>query len=174
MFDRNRTDNRLEPVAMPVELDLTDGSTQKGKLKIASQHQLLDALNAPGAFLEFEPYGGATAYLAKSTIAAIRPLNVPRAAHLSPRGSSQGDTFDPHQMLGISSESTWEETRAAYVRLSKIYHPDLFTTTALPPEVKSYLETMVRRINAAYGALDQAAKVVKVRRGTVSEPIFSR
>lgn len=173
MFDRNRTDNRLEPVAMPVELDLTDGSTQKGKLKLSSQHQLLEALNAPGAFLEFEPYGGATAFIAKSTIAAIRPVNVPRSAHLSPRGS-QGDAFDPHQVLGISSESTWEETRAAYVRLSKAYHPDLFTTTALPSEVKTYLETMVRRINAAYGALDQVAKVVKVRRGTVSEPIFSR
>jgi DnaJ-domain-containing protein 1 len=173
MFERTRTDNRLEPVALPVELEMTDGTSRKGKLKISSHHQPLEALNAPGGFLEFEPYGGELAFIAKSMVAAIRPVNVPRAPQLRPRGG-QSDAFDPHEVLGISSESTWEETRAAYVRLSKLYHPDLFTSTALPPEVSAYLEATVRRINAAYAALDQVAKVVKVRRGTTSEPIFSR
>lgn len=173
MFERNKTDNRLEPVALPVEIDMTDGTTRKGKLKISSHHQPLEALNAAGGFLEFEPYGGDPSFIAKSMVAAIRPVNVPRAPQLRSRGS-HSDVFDPHEVLGISSQSTWEETRAAYVRLSKIYHPDLFTSTALPPEVSAYLETTVRRINAAYAALDQTAKVVKIRRGAVSEPVFSR
>ena len=52
------------------------------------------------------------------------------------------DDFDPHMILGISTESTWEEVRAAYVQLSKIYHPDRYSATALPVEVGDYLEAL--------------------------------
>ncbi len=172
MFERSRTDSRVEPVSLPVEIDMTDGSHVRGKLKVASSLTPLDALNAPGNFVEFEPYGGEPNFIAKTTISSVRLVGVPRAPSLRARGGSTDD-FDPHFVLGVSTESSWDDIRQAYVRMSKSYHPDLYRSANLPIEVADYIETMARRINAAYAALEVSQRPARIARGAVSQPVFT-
>ena len=66
------------------------------------------------------------------------------------------DAFNPFAVLGVTAEANEEEVHRAYINLSKIYHPDQYTTTGLPAEVRDYLSSMARRINAAYEAAEAA------------------
>lgn len=172
MFERNRIDSKPEPGTVLVEIELYDGTLAKGRLIVAAGHAPLEALNGQGGFVEFVPYGGEPSYIAKSTIAALRPLGVPRAAHLSPRSGAAND-FDPHAILGVSTESTWDEVRQAYVQHSKAYHPDRYSSATLPAEVQTYLETMARRVNAAYAALEGSNKAVRRVLAERSQPIYT-
>lgn len=171
MFERNRVDNVPEPSAVPVELTFVDGEGEKGKLLVPSGKVTPEVLNGPAQFVEFEPYGGERRYIAKSQIAAVRLVGVPRAQTLGKRSAQDG--FNPHDILGVSPESTWDEVRQAYVRLSKAYHPDRYSTAILPDDVKDYLETMSRRINAAYAALEAPQKITRRAAGERSQPIFT-
>ena len=172
MFERNRVDNRPERYSVPVEIELQHGGEAKGRLRVPAGHAPLDALNGSGGFIEFEPYGGETRFIAKSSIAALRLIGVPRAPRLLSRTSS-GDEFDPHSILGVSTESTWEEIRQAYVQLTKTYHPDRFAGTLLPDEVCTYLETMARRINAAYAALETSHRTIRSTPAVQSPPVYT-
>jgi hypothetical protein len=172
MFERNRIDNRPEAAAVPVEIELQSGEQIKGKLKVPAGLTPLDALNGTGSFFEFEPYGGEPRLIAKSTIVALRLVGVPRASALYARGGA-GDDFDPYVVLGISTESTFDEIRQAYVQLTKAYHPDRFAGVAMPKEVAAYLETMARRINLAFAALDGSHRSAKTLRAAQTEPIYT-
>lgn len=172
MFERNRVDHRPEPSNVPVELELMDGSDVKGKLLVANGQAPLDTINATGGFVEFVSYSGEARLIAKANIAAIKLVGVPRAPHLRAR-NAMADDFDPHMILGISTESTWEEVRAAYVQLSKTYHPDRYSATTLPVEVGDYLETMARRVNAAYSALEAGEKTSRRTRTEQSPAVFT-
>ena len=174
MFERNRTDNRVEPTALVVTIETTAGTTLTGKLMVPNSHAgALDALNSPGGFIEFTGFDGETTYLAKGAIASIKPANAPRAPSLNHRGGL-GDEFDPHQVLGVSIHSTWDEIRAAYLKLSKIYHPDLFATVPLPSEVATYMESTSRRINAAYATLDAAHRAQRrIKAPVTAAPVYT-
>ncbi len=169
MFERSRVDSRAEPTAVPAELELIDGCELKGKLLVSATQAPLDALNAPGGFLEFVSYAGESRLISKSTIASIWLVGAPRASHLR----SRGDDFDPHHILGVSTESTWDEIRAAYVQLSKAYHPDRYAQAALPGEVSEYLDTMARRINAAYAALETGERNARRVRSEVKPAVYT-
>ena len=171
MFERNRIDNKPEASSVPVEIELANGEQAKGRMKVPAGHAPLDALNGTGGFIEFEPYGGEPRFIAKSTIAALSLVGVPRAPSLNSR--SHGDEFDPHAILGISTESTWDEIRQAYVQLTKVYHPDRFAGVAMPGEVGTYLETMARRINAAFAALEASQRQVRTIRAAQTQPVYT-
>jgi hypothetical protein len=172
MFERNRIDNKPEAASVPVEIELQSGEQAKGKLKVPAGHTPIDALNGNGGFVEFEPYGGEPRFIAKSTIVSLRLVGVPRTPGLYARGGT-GNDFDPHQVLDISTESTFDEIRQAYVQLTKVYHPDRFVGVAMPKEVNSYLEAMARRINLAFAALDGSHRAVKTIRAEQTQPIYT-
>ena len=172
MFERGRIDTRAEPTSVPVELELVDGSIEKGKLMVAAGHAPLDAINNAGAFVEFVPYAGDARLIAKSMIASIKLVGVPRASALRVRGSVS-DEFDPHAILGVAADATWEQVRAAYVQLSKAYHPDRYSSASLPAEVADYLDSMARRVNAAYAALEATEKTVRRVRAEISPAIYT-
>jgi hypothetical protein len=173
MFERGRIDNRApEPTGIPVELELMDGTLAKGKLMVASSHAPLDAINNAGGFVEFVPYGAEPRLVSKSTIASIKLVGVPRAPHLKPR-AGLADDFDPHAILGIQEDCTWDQIRAAYVQLSKAYHPDRYSSASLPAEVADYLETMARRINAAYAALETTERTARRYRAELTPAVFT-
>lgn len=169
MFERSRVDTRVESTSVPVELELIDGTEAKGKLMVPSNQAPLDALNSAGGFLEFVSYGGESKLIAKSTIASIRLVGVPRASHLRTRG----EEFDPHAILGVSPESTWDDIRTAYLQLSKSYHPDRYSQASLPVEVSDYLDTMARRINAAYAALEETERSTRRYRAAVTPAVYT-
>ncbi len=171
MFERSRVDT-VEQTGIPVELTLGDGSLLKGRFLIASGRNLFEYLNSAGGFIEFEQYGGERAYIAKSTIASLKPVNVPKPVNLAARQRDL-DTFDPHSILGVAPSTPHDEVKAAWHRLSKTYHPDRYSSVELPPEVRDYLATMARRINAAYAALEtgnQSAKRTLERRAA---PVYT-
>jgi hypothetical protein len=172
MFERNRIDNAPETIAVPVEIGLVTGEQVKGKLMVPVGRSPLEFLNSLGAFVEFEPYGGERQLLAKTQIAAMHLAGVPKSPALNTPHAGAAD-FDPYAILGVSRGCSRDEVRQAYLRLSKTYHPDCYSGVALPDEVKTYLETMARRLNAAYAALEQAQRTVNKTPMPRYEPIFT-
>jgi hypothetical protein len=172
MFERNRIHNSNEPTAIPVEISFTTGEQAKGKLIVPLSRSPLEHLNGLGTFVEFEPYGGERQFIAKTQIAAVRPSGVPVSPTLGqPRVSH--DDFDPYAILGLTRGCSWDDVRQAYVRLSKTYHPDRYSNAALPAEVKSYLEAMARRLNAAYAALEAVQRAAKQAPSPRYAPVFT-
>ena len=172
MFERNRVDNTPEPSFVPVEVSLASGALLKGRLAVPMGRTTVDAINGQTPFVEFEPYGGERCFLAKAQVVEIRLVGVPGMAQLKPRTRSH-DEFDPHAILGVTIAAGWDEIRQAYVQLSKTYHPDRYSNATLPAEVKDYLETMVRRVNAAYAALDTTNRVVKMAAVERAAPVYT-
>jgi hypothetical protein len=168
MFDRNRVNNVQETSAVPVEVAFTNGTTAKGKLLVPASRSVADALNGSGSFIEFEPYGGERIYVAKSQLASVKLVGVPKVPSLESR-LVDIDGFDPFLVLGQSASASREDVRQAYFALAKAYHPDRYATAELPEEVRGYLAAMARRINAAYAALEVPEKKRAVR----AEPVFT-
>ncbi|MBK9078291.1 MAG: J domain-containing protein [Hyphomicrobium sp.] len=172
MFERNRVDNTLQQMTVPAEITLADGQVRKGKFIVSAARSIFDVLNGDTKFLDFETFDGDRSLIAKSTLASITMVSAPSTGGLKARLQDGGD-FDPYAILGVSQGTSWEDVRAAYLKLSKIYHPDLFLSVALPPEVRDYLAAMARRINSAYRALEvpqQAAKRAVIEK---AKPIFT-
>lgn len=162
MFERNKIDTAgyQQQMTVPVEVTLDDGEFIRGKFIVPASRTLFDVLNNAGAFVEFEPYGGERSIIAKSAFKAVRLVNAPTPQNLSAR-SREIDTFDPYAVLGLTRGAPFEEARAAYHALAKVYHPDRYSSVELPAEVHDYLSGMARRINAAFAALEQPAQAKK-------------
>lgn len=162
MFERNRIDTAVQQTTVPAELTRDDGEILKGRFLITAGRNIYEVLNGDSYFLEFETYDGDRSLIARTAIKSVRILPVANAHQLKNR-VRDGDTFDPYSVLGVTQSTSWEDVRAAYLNLSKIYHPDRFSNVALPAEVRDYLSAMSRRINTAYAALEvpvQAARRV--------------
>jgi|LNFM01.1.fsa_nt_gb hypothetical protein len=171
MFERNRIDN-VDQAGIAVEITTEEGDRSSGKLLIAQGRTLAEVLNSPAAFLEFEPWGGERAFVAKSSLRAIRLVNAPRHESLGQRLSATAE-FDPHAILGVPASATHDEVKAAWHRLSKLYHPDRYASADLPSEVVEYLSVMARRVNAAYAALETTLAPVRRLAAARSEPIYT-
>lgn len=154
MFERNKVDN-VDQAAVPVELTIDTGEVLTGRLLISIGRNLFEVLNSEGSFLEFEPYGGDKAYIAKAAVRNVRLISVTRAPGLAARARDL-DGFDPHTILGVPAAATFDDIKIAWHRLSKRYHPDRFANVELPEEVSEYLAVMARRVNAAFAALETA------------------
>jgi DnaJ-domain-containing protein 1 len=167
MFERNRVDNAAQLRTVEVELTLDDGQTIAGRIKFPVSRSLTDALNGQDYFIDFEPFVGETLFLAKSSLRAVRRLNVPAGRALPAQNPDVG--FDPLQVLGVEAGADAESLRQAFVQKSKAYHPDRFAHVELPEEVREYLQAKARRVNAAYDILQAALPAVKPK---VSEPVW--
>ena len=166
MFERDKGD-RQGPVE--VELALQDGQKLNGKLIVPPGRSLPEVLNSASTFVEFHSAGGGRTFIAKSALRGVTPADIPAAPELW-AGPTQGANFDPYAILGISSSSSRDDVRDAYLRLAKLYHPDRYATTELPQEVRDYLAVMVRRINAAHESVQTRMQ----KRAAKQEPIFTR
>lgn len=172
MFERNKVDNNPEPAAVPCEITFVGGDVVKGKLLVPVHRTMGDVLNGTGGFLEFEPYGGERNYISKTQVASLKPVGIPKASSLRARVRVLDD-FDPHMILGVASDTDYDEIRTAYLRLSKVYHPDRYAAADLPDEVREYLAAMARRINAAHEALMAPRQQAKRNGSERSTPIYT-
>jgi hypothetical protein len=172
MFERNKIDNAAQQMTVPAELTLDGGEVLKGRFVIAAARNIFDVLNGDAHFLEFETYQGERSLIARTTIKSVKLVSVSSANHLKGR-MRETEAFDPYQVLGVTSDAAFDDIRAAYLRLSKIYHPDRFHGIDLPAEVRDYLSAMVRRINAAYGALEAPVQAARRAAMTKAQPIFT-
>ncbi len=172
MFERNKIDNSVQQTSVPAEVTLDDGQLVKGKFLIAASRSIFEVLNGDGHFLEFETYDGERTLIARAMLKSVKIVPVPSGSNLRSR-LRDSDNFEPHAVLGVTSDAAWDDIRAAYLKLSKLYHPDRYTTVDLPQEVRDYLSAMARRVNAAYAALEipmQAAKRAVIEK---AKPVFT-
>lgn len=58
-----------------------------------------------------------------------------------------------YEILGVSEGASKEEIKAAFRKLSKLYHPDSYSSKNLPPEIIKEFEDKLSKINEAYYAL---------------------
>lgn len=152
MFERTKVDNSRDVAAAPAAIELDDGRRLSGRFLIARSKTLVDVLNGPAQFVEFEPYDGEAQIIAKAAIRSLQLISAPggRNAASTIRVS---DEFNPYEVLGLAKGASRAEVRAAFHKRSLTYHPDRYSQAQLPPEVLHYLEAMARRINAAHEAL---------------------
>ena len=59
----------------------------------------------------------------------------------------------PFAMLGLKPNAEWSEVRKSYVRMTKLYHPDQYSTVTLPIEVLQYMSEMFSQSNTAYNLI---------------------
>lgn len=174
MFERTRVDNMVQgqSVVVPAELTMDDQVVLKGDLLMPAGRPVHEVLNGGNVFIEFRAYGEESRLIAKSTIRALRLIQVPGTGQLR-SVMRQEDMFDPYQVLGLRTGSSYEDVRKAYVDLAKTYHPDRYATAELPAEVNDYLSAMSRRINLAFQALEKSHRVSIGRAPTMAEPIYT-
>lgn len=151
MFERNPVDNKAETL-IAVEVTMADGSKVSGRAVLAPGKGVHKLLEGADTFIFVDGFDGEGAFLPKAEIRGLKviqparqqatSLNIPDARH-----------FDPHRVLGLEKGASFEEIRDAYHRLTKLYHPDLYASVALPREVKSYIDAMSKNLNAAFRAL---------------------
>lgn len=172
MFERNKIDNAAQQMTVPAELTLDAGEVLKGRFLISATRSIFEVLNGDAHFFEFETYQGERSLISRTTIKFVKLVSVSSANHLKGR-MRETETFDPYQVLGVTTDTAFDDIRAAYLRLSKVYHPDRFHGIDLPAEVRDYLAAMVRRINAAYSSLE--APVQAARRAAIAkaQPVFT-
>ena len=151
MFERTKIDNSTKnPVAC--ELVLDDGRELLGHLLVGNLRGIIEELNAPGDFIEFEAVDRQRSYLCKHSIRSARSAAVAKVEPLD-RRIREGVPFDPYVVLGVERSADRETIKRAYHALAKSYHPDRMQAIELPAEIVDYATAMAKRINAAYSAL---------------------
>lgn len=151
MFERNRVDN-ASVMTVAVELTLDEGSVVAGRAALPQSRAVHKLLDGPDAFIYIDQFAGESAFIPKASIKALK-LVMPARLQTLHLAVTDAASFDPHKVLGIAKDATWDEVRAAYHSLTKLYHPDVFAAVALPPEVARYLDSRTKQINAAFRLL---------------------
>lgn len=147
MFDNAKAN----AVRALVAVTLKDGAVESLSVKLPMSSKLNDALNNADMFLDVVDAEGKQTFLAKSTIARVELIEVPRANQINLRRRA-GDNvaFDPYAVLGVAKGSDPAAIRQAYHAAAKRYHPDRFLNVDLPKEMADYVAAMLVRINLAF------------------------
>lgn len=156
MFERNRIDSRSETL-IAVEIKLANGEVIAGRAVLGAMKGVHKLLDGEEAFLYVEGFDGEGTFVPKADIKGLKVLN----AGKSVAGSLQvpeARGFDPYSTLGLEQGATAEDIRAAFHRLTKVYHPDRYAGVDLPKEVAAYLEAMAKNVNADYRALPMSGR----------------
>lgn len=82
-----------------------------------------------------------------------RVASAPRPHPLSGGSEERFEGKLPHEILGVSRESSAEAIHDAYLRLVREHHPDLAAT--LSPEVQARASARTKALNWAYERLKQ-------------------
>jgi DnaJ domain len=171
MFERTKVDNSRDLAAAAASIELSDGRRVSGRFLISRSKTLIDILNGTTQFIEFEPFDGEAEIIAKSSIRSLRMISVPGGREPSTFIRDNGN-FNPYDILGIKKGAGRSEVRAAFHKYAKSYHPDRYSNAELPQEVMSYLETMARRVNAAYEVLSEETARSEAFAAQRTEPVY--
>ena len=157
MFERNPVDNTMT-ATVAVELTLDDGAVVAGRAAMPPGRQIHKLMDGADAFLFVETFEGEGSFVPKASIRGVKIVNTGRPQPLR-IVATDASSFDPHKALGLEKGASFDEVKAAYHRLTKTYHPDVFAAVTLPPEIATYLDARAKQINAAFRLLKGAGKV---------------
>ncbi|MEL6287945.1 MAG: J domain-containing protein [Pseudomonadota bacterium] len=165
MFERNAVERGTDAgrKAVAVRITFDDGREVSGECAFADTRTLEEEINSAGQFLDFMPYTGARAFVAKASVVQMSRIDLPKGDQLV-RAATFADAGDPYAILGVQRGSDAATIQTAYHRLAKIYHPDRFAGLDLPKEMAGYAGDMARRINEAYAMLIECEKDEALRR----------
>ncbi|MEZ5775941.1 MAG: J domain-containing protein [Hyphomicrobiaceae bacterium] len=152
MMGKDTDYSKINRAPVSVSITLQTGVVLRGILMVSRTRTLADELNRGEPFIEFEPHEGDRMYIARSSISAVKEMDIPRTDGLAKKLSNLTQ-FDPYETLGVTKQSSTEEIRLAYLKLAKSYHPDRFAMLDLPHEVVEYLSAVATRVNLAYSEL---------------------
>lgn len=68
-------------------------------------------------------------------------------------GYTEESNEDYYEILGVSKDASKADIKTAYRKLSRLYHPDVYSSKDLPPEIIKDFEAKLVKINEAYDAL---------------------
>jgi len=164
MFNRpTSATSKAEKTFIPVILTLVDGESLKGAIAISKNSRLGDLLNGSDRYVLFKTNNGEPIYLSQTTIAAVQSNEKPSARQLDVSLKNL-EEINPYLILKVKPGTGKAELRNAYHELVKHYHPDQFSNVKLPREVKSYLDAVIKRLNAAYQELnDEIDRLERVK-----------
>ena len=150
MFNRSSDNDRNHDMTfLPVVLTLVSGERVKGAIAMRRNGRLGEVLNGPDQFLLFKTRNEEPVYLSRNSVAAVQSNQLPRSRQLH-SALERLKNHDPYHILGVEHGVGREELRRVYHELVRKYHPDQFAETNLPDEVRSYLDTVILRLNGAY------------------------
>lgn len=155
MFERNRVDNSSEPT-VAVALSLEGGETISGRTALPKSRLVHKLLDGEEKFLYVETFEGEGQFVPKASIKGLKVIPTERARPLS-LNAADATGFCPYRALGVDKGAPWDEVRAGYHRMTKLYHPDKYASMDLPPEMRAYLESKSKEINSAFRMLRSAA-----------------
>lgn len=135
-----------------IEIKLVDGSTLRGTMLLQREKSLKDTFSSGDPFVEFDCMVNGEIVLAKTGIAVIRQIKKGATDVLDRRMKALEKT-DAFGVLKLAQTTDREKIREAYLKQTRLYHPDRFAGAELPPEVSEYINAMTRRINNAYSEL---------------------
>jgi hypothetical protein len=130
------------------------GESEAGVILVPAHHNLRQALNDEGPFVEVETDAGRQSFILKTEIIRIDPLDRGEAkAKAGAEGPSRFDANDARVVLGVAGDASEEEIRSAWRNLAKAYHPDRLAGLGLPNEMLRHAERVLSRVNVAYQRL---------------------
>jgi hypothetical protein len=141
-----------EEQTLEIAARLVDGSVVRGFIVAGITGKLEQTLNKDIPFVEFIGHDGRRAFIAKSQFASVESVEPLKKPQIQPRKASATTCFE---LLGLEEDCTFDDARDAYHRLVKMYHPDLYANSNLPPEVIRYATDMFAQISAAYTEIRQ-------------------
>ena len=156
MFERNPVDNAAL-VTVAVELTMNDGAIVTGRAALPQSRAVHKLLDGTDPFLYVDQFDGDGAFIPKAAIKALKLVQPvrPKTLYLQ---VADATAIDPYKVLGLEKGAAPEDIKAAYHRLTKIYHPDVYAGVVLPPEVATYLDARAKQINAAFRVLKAPRK----------------
>ncbi len=168
MFERNPVDN-ISAVTVAIEATLDDGRVVTGRAAVSNARAIHKLMEGGEAFLYVEQFDGEVTFVPKASIKALKLVTPMRPQPLNTR-VQDATNFDPYRVLGVDRTSPWEDIKSAYHRLSKLYHPDVYASVTLPPEVGAYLGARASEINAAFRLL----KSREASKPIYTTPVYSK
>jgi DnaJ-domain-containing protein 1 len=151
MFATGETERRR----VAVTLTLHSGDVLNGHVFVGQAQKLRDLLNNPEMFIDFEKRDNTLTLIAKSAIAMISAIDLPRTDQLA-RRTQNSAAFDPYHTLTVDRGANPGEVRAAYLAKARLYHPDKLASKDVPKEVADYMNAMFIRIQKAYEELERS------------------
>jgi DnaJ-domain-containing protein 1 len=128
----------------------SDGDELVGNLVLPVMADLVRTMNNEIRYLEFEDLRGNMSLLLKSSIIELRTESLKQKPKLQ---NTKDANAEPFAMLGLKPDAPWADVRKSYVRMTKLYHPDQYSTVTLPDEVLHYMSEMFSQSNTAYNII---------------------